>query len=259
MKERIKVKKKIIGFTAWICLMFMMFGMTVMAENKYEDIPVKGTVQNVEQNGDVVHYYRFKINTSGLFHFSGKSTNGIYDTGLKVSLCDAKGKVLETAYVNALTDKEDTIFVLKKGTYFMKVQTANAYILASDFKSFSGKAGATLSKAVSLKRGKVKQGLFYLGQKGKKIDYYKVVLKRPAKIQLKVEGKSNDPIVVKVTPAKSVKIKRSSITEEVYNTAKRITLQTVQGGVLPKGTYYIRVYRKSGSSKANGIYALKWN
>ena len=262
MKEKSRILSKLMGLAVIACVMAMLFGMTTFAANKYTNMTAKKVYTNFDQDNSITHYYKIKVKSSGLLAFSGygqySTAYSTYTRGLTVKLCNSRGKELDSTYVNAYSDYSSSAFYgVNKGTYMLKVQTPDAFVLTYDFKAIKEKSGTSLKKAVSLKKKKKTYGVMGIGESGKKVDYYKITLKKPAKIYLDIQGASSGSISVKVTPAKGIKLTGYAY-ESVYNNSRTMKLQTTKGGKLPKGTYYIRVYRTSKSSKVNGYYALKW-
>mgnify|MGYP003279728899 CR=1 FL=1 len=264
MKEKSRVLSKLMGLAVVACVMAMLFGMTTFAANKYTNMAAKKVYTNFDQDNSITHYYKINVKSSGLLRFSGfgqySTAYDTYSRGLTVKLCNSRGKELDSAYVNADSSYEysrEVSYGVNKGTYMLKVQTSDAFALTYDFKAFKEKSGTSLKKAVSLKKKKIKYGVVGIGESGKKVDYYKITLKKPAKIYLDIQGLSSGSISVKVTPAKGIRLSGSAYTS-VYNNSRTMKLQTTSGGKLPKGTYYIRVYRASKNPKVSGVYALKW-
>lgn len=262
MKKKSRILSKLMGLAVIACVMAMLFGMTTFAANKYTNMTAKKVYTNFDQDNSITHYYKINVKSSGLLAFSGygqySTTYSTYTRGLTVKLCNSRGKELDSTYVNAYSKYSKTVsYGVNKGTYMLKVQTPDAFALTYDFKAYKEKSGTSLKKAVSLKKKKIKYGVIGIGESGKKVDYYKMTLKKPAKIYLDIQGVSSGSISVKVTPAKGLRLSGSPYTS-VYNNSRSMKLQTTSGGKLPKGTYYIRVYRTATSSKVNGVYALKW-
>lgn len=257
MREK-KIWKRLAGLAAALCLMMLLSGMTVLAADKVENLALGQVYTNTDQDGSITHCYRFTVKNPGTLTVSATAiAGGNYYLGVNVSLCNARGKVLTTEYINAMSSVESmkaAVFGINKGTYQIKIQTPNTFILNTQFKKIVEKSGKTQKKAVSLKKGATRYGVVAIGESAKKTDWYKITLKSPAKIKLEFDSLSNRSLYATLVPSKSAGIRG---TYTIYRSGSA-TIQTTLGKNLPRGTYYLKVYRSVKDSSVNGIYSIKW-
>ena len=254
------VFKKLLGMLACVCLMALMLGMTTFAANKVENLALGQTVANTDEDASITHYYKFSVKKAGRISISAAAVSGNYALPLQISLCNAKGKVLDTKSLNAMSSVQSMVAVeygVNKGTYQLKVQTPYKYTLIAAYEKWDEKSGSTQKKAVALKKKSLKKGVVGIGESAKKADWYKVVLRKPAKIKLEFSTASSNYFYATIIPSKSTKI-RGTYTLYSWNRALTGTFGTTTGKKLPAGTYYIKVYRGTRDTKINGIYTLKW-
>lgn len=260
MKEKNMIRR-FLELAAVVCLMALMLGMTSLAADKVEGIAFGQTVTNTDEDASITHYYKFTVKKSGVINISAAGVSGNYPVGLNISLCNAKGKVLSTDYVNAMssyTDSQSVTFGVNQGTYRIKVQTPYRFVLAATYKSWPEKNGKTRTKAVSLKKKAVKKGVVGIGESAKKADWYKITLTKPAKIKLEFSVSANNYIYATIMPSKKTKINGSGVLSARNGTVENVFYST-GNKKLPAGTYYIRVWRGNyANSSTNGIYTLKW-
>lgn len=260
MKEKC-VLKRLLGMAAMVCLMTLMLGMTSLAANKVENIAFGQNVTNVDEDASITHYYKFTVKKPGAVFVGAVGVNGSYPMGLNISLCNAKGKVLSTNYVNSMSSDENSrevMFAVNKGTYQIKIQTPYKFVITTSYQNWPEKCGNVRTKAVSLKKKVLKKGVVGIGESAKKADWYKITLKKSAKITLEFASQSNNYLYAMVVPSKKTKIGGTG-RMYVKNASYRTTFTTTAGKKLPAGTYYIKVWRgDSGNSSTNGIYTLKW-
>lgn len=260
MREK-RMLRKLVEMAALVCLMTLMLGMTSLAANKVEGIAFGQTVTNMDEDASIVHYYKFTVKKPGAISISAMGANGNYSVGLNISLCNAKGKVLSTSYVNAnssYVDSQSVIFGVNKGTYQIRIQTPYRFALIAGYKNWPEKSGNVRTKAVSLKKKAVKKGVVGIGESAKKADWYKITLKSPAKITLEFATQSNNYLYAMIVPSKKTKISGTGKMPAKNNSCQS-TFSTTTGKKLPAGTYYIKVWRGDyANSSTNGIYTLKW-
>lgn len=259
--ERKSMLKRLLGMAAAVCLMALMLGMTSMAANKVETIGMGQEITNFDEDASITHYYKFNVKKPGAVFVSAVGVNGNYFVGLNISLCNAKGKVLSTNYVNSASSYEDSrevMFAVNKGTYQIKIQTPYRFALTSSFSAWPEKSGKVRTKAVALKKKVQKKGVVGIGESVKKADWYKITLKKPAKITLEFAVQSNNYLYAMIVPSKKTKIGGNG---RMYarNAVYKSTFTTTTGKKLPAGTYYIKVWRGDyGNAATNGVYSLKW-
>ncbi len=261
MMERRGIGKKLAGMAAAVMLMVLMMGMTSLAAAKTEGLGFGQAITNMDEDASIVHYYKFQVKKPGAVSVSAVGVSNGYYVGLNIALCNAKGKVLEECYVNNMSSYEDSrqvTFGVNKGGYQIRIQTPYRYVLSSAFQSWPEKSGNTRTKAVTLKRKALKKGVVGIGESAKKADWYKIVLKKPAKFSLEFSAYCNRYLYVTVIPSKKAKIGGSG-NMYVRNSTMTQNYRTTTGKKLPAGTYYVRVWRGAGGNSAtNGIYTLRW-
>ncbi len=272
MKEK-RIWKKILGFGAAICMMALMLGMTTLAANKVEGLALGTKVQNTDMDPGITHCYKFKLKKPALVVISGltfEQYNGnVQSDYLNYSICTAKGKKIYADSVKADSSYEASqvqVFGLNKGTYQIKIKEGRIFQFIVSAKNYPDQSGKSQKKAVKLVQKRAKKGVLGLGESAKKADWFKIVLKKPAKIRLTLEASTTRPIWLDFSAGKDTKltsIQRKPVTSHSSNgiiTAEyglRSSLSSTLKN-LPKGTYYVKVYRGSKDSKINGIYEIKW-
>ena len=259
--KKSNVFRKLLGMAAAVCMMALLLGMTTLAADKVETIAFGETKENYDQDAGIVHYYKFQVKQPGLISVTGvAATLAGIPRDLRVSLCDAKGKVLTTDYVNAMNSVVKS-YAVNKGVYQFKVQAAEKFIISTGHKKYIEKSGTTQKKAVSMKKKKAITGVVGIGESAKKTDWYKIVLKKSARITLECDVVSSSNIYIEVIPSKKITSIRGKHTIALGNERGergKVTFQTTTGKKLPTGTYYIKVHRNSRNASTNGIYRIKW-
>lgn len=260
MKQK-SVWKRLLEMAAMVCMLTLMLGITSLAADKVENLALGQAVTNVDEDGSITHCYKFSVKSSGAVTVSAMGVNGSYYTGLYISLCNAKGKELTKEYVNGASDNTSTqavTFGVNKGTYQIKIQTPYRFVLQANFTKYQEKSGSSQKKAVAIKKGVVKKGVVGIGEAAKKVDWYKITLKKSAKITLTFDTVANSSIYATIIPSKSTKVK-GTYDMWSYNQPVSRVFQLMPGSrKLPAGTYYVKVYRGRKDASVNGIYALKW-
>lgn len=263
MKQNSKLLSKLLGLAAVVCLSAMLFGMTTMAAS-VQKFTVGKQINKLDTGSDV-RYYQFTVKRPGVLQLLGTrvSSYGSY-YGLDVRMCNSKGKALDRyssyTYINQQNPANSRVaaFALNKGTYRIKVQTGDVYSIATAFTSFKEKSGSKESKAVSLKKKRTVKGVLGLGESGKKADYYKITLKKPAKIYLDIKA-YGDRAYVEIRGAKS---NRTSIYGKTKTNKKtQVTTFTCYGRGrrnLPKGSYIIKISKIAKKSYYSSAYEMKW-
>ncbi|MDY3918714.1 MAG: hypothetical protein SOZ59_06885 [Candidatus Limivivens sp.] len=248
-------KTKLLGILALTFLLTMLCQMTTMAATKTQTLTSGKWVKNTTQKYGDVYYYKIVVPKTGYLAVEGYGFSNYSDSrySLSVKLCDSKKKELET-YRTSLTSSHSckSYYGVKKGTYYLKVEDSN-YRLRYSFKAVTEKSGTAQKKAVSVPKNKTVGGLAIAGEKGTKIDYYKITLTKAQKITFTFGAKANSWIQFKIVPANTKQIIFGS---SVYRWDTTETVVTKDK--FPKGTYYIQVYRMSNDADTSGYYTLKW-
>ena len=256
--KKSNVFRKLLGMAAAVCMMALLLGMTTLAADKVETIAIGEEKVNLDQDGTITHYYKFQIKKPAYIGISGyaQTMTGV-NMGMNIALCDAKGKVLAAGYVDAVNSRIAACGV-NKGTYQIRVQNAEAFMIKIAKQDYPEKSGGTQKKAVSLKKKKTITGVVGLGESGKKADWYKITLKKSAKITLNYKVYSNDNIYIDLIPSKKTAGIKGTSSVWVKNQKGKVTFQTTTRKNLPKGTYYIKVHRVNKRPSVNGAYKIKY-
>ncbi|MEY8428331.1 hypothetical protein AALA00_11565 [Lachnospiraceae bacterium 46-15] len=252
------VFRKLLGMAAAVCMMALLLGMTTLAADKVETIAIGEEKINLDQDATITHYYKFQLKKPAYIGISGYAqTMAGVNMGMNIALCDAKGKVLATDYVDVVNSRV-AMFGVNKGTYQIRVQNAEAFMIKMAKQDYPEKSGGTQKKAVSVKKKKTVTGVIGLGESGKKADWYKITLNKSAKITLNYEVYSNENIYIELIPSKKTAGIKGKSWVWAKNVRGKVTFQTTTRKNLPKGTYYIKVHRMNKKSSVNGAYKIKY-
>ena len=203
-----------------------------------------GSTIAVGQKDAQTNYFKFKATQTGYLKVG--SSEG-YD---KIALCNSKKKALSNyTYAGYVP----TYGVKKGSTYYIKVAAGSnydgGYQLQVTNKKITEKSGKKKSKAVTIKKKKTKKGTIIAGSS--QADWYKFKLGGKKKVTLTMKGATNNKLKVVVYNKKGKKVS-SAYNYNYYN--NKLTLKSYVK--LPKGTYYIKVYR--GTKTSSGWYSLSW-
>jgi hypothetical protein len=199
-------------------------------------------------------YYKVSASKAGSITFNLKTEYSSYVTLFNSS----KKAISEKVYVPATSGK--AVFAVKKGTYYVKVKPSSDYVFVkSTFKAITDKSGSKKSKAKSLTVGgkAISASVLATDKKGAS-DWYKFTNKKTKKIMVTFTGSvSSGEIELEFFNAKGESfgtVKINSVDEDAsFNPYSASYLSTSK--TLPKGTYYIKVTKKS--TKTSGTYSLK--
>ena len=134
---------------------------------------------------------------------------------------------------------------VKKGTYYVKVDTDAAYKIRYTFETAADKKNTTKKKAVSLKQKKTVKGLFVINEK--KSRWYKVKLKKTQTLKLTLNASTDKyGFWYQITDSKGKKIVSN---QELPRGKKQFKKK------LKAGTYYLEI----APTGATGSYSVKWN
>lgn len=112
------------------------------------------------------------------------------------------------------------------------------------------KSGASLKKAVSVKKNKTIQGYILPGKKAS--DWYKIKVPKTKKVKFFVRNKFSDQCYFDIYNKSGKKLK----TKQKIDKNRRNVRSKTKYVRLPKGTYYIKIYNKTKGD--SGGYTLKW-
>lgn len=152
----------------------------------------------------------------------------------------------------------DTTFIgVKKGTYKISLKGAPLYSVKLSFTKIKETSAKTSKKkAAKIKKGKLNKGIIVTNSK--KVHWYKIKNPKNQKLNIAFDARKmtdGGSGTIKIT-AYFPKGKAQSITARAGDSGKfYIRYGTVGTKKALKGTYYIKVESKGGTS---GYYTLKW-
>jgi len=207
-------------------------------------------------------YHKIKVPKDGYITLQGYSWHPFSTSkqSMRVQLCNSKKKLL-TNRIQFLSSGNSSYsgkkaftnyFAVKKGTYYIKAE-GYQHKLKYTFKAVKDQGGSSKAKAKNIGKGKTVKGLLTAGEKGNKIDWYKITLPKAQKIKFTYDGRACNWLQFKVVAANpNVYISGASS----YCWGKKETATTK--GAFPAGTYYIQVSRMSNNKDASGYYTVSW-
>ena len=188
------------------------------------------------------------------------------DESLSITILNSKKKEL-TYYSSDDTRKKNQYrfsWAVKRGTYYLAVMGNANYKLRYAFTQVKkvSRAGKTMKKAVTLKRGKTVKNLLFYDNKNFSGHFYKLNVPKDSKVVVacnsKLTGNDFSNLFVQIY------VKRGGKYRQVNTKGKLIPKDSVEwygmegkdsvSFKLSKGTYYLRALSISGS----GYYTLKW-
>lgn len=198
-------------------------------------------------------YYKVDISKTGIISLDIAGKYGSY-----VSLCNSEKKEISSqAYVFSDTSSNysKVVFAVKKGTYYVKVKASNdAFRIRSTFTAVADASGASKKNAKTIKVGETKKGIVLSEDKTSKNDWFKFTLSKATKIDIELKGNcSSGKIRFELTSTGLSGSITSYITTTDYS--KTLEAQTWTTKTIPKGTYYIRLYKDS--KETSGNYSVK--
>ncbi|BCJ94375.1 hypothetical protein acsn021_19440 [Anaerocolumna cellulosilytica] len=174
----------------------------------------------------------------------------------RITLLNSKKKAIsDEAYVYTSDGKAS--FAVPKGTYYLKVSgSSDTYRIKSTFKAITDNSGTTKAKAKKLTAGKAVNGLVTPGEKAGKVDWYKVTLSKSQTVDITFTGSVSSGEIHLEFYGNGIS---GSITKYIssVDSDKSFSAQTYDSTKLPKGTYYIKVTKKTKNT--SGSYTLKFN
>lgn len=199
-----------------------------------------------------VTYLKFKPTVSG--YVTVNMLKGYYDTSADITLCTSKKKALSEAiwvYAGSSTSNKAVFGVKKNTTYYLKITNVSgrAGVKFTQTK-VSEKSGSSRKKAKTLKKNSTAKGTIVAGSST--TDWYKIKVTKSQKVKITTKGNMSGNL--KMQLYKSNGKKYGWDVTALYGIGDSNTYTT--SSKLPKGTYYIKIYR--GNSKSNGYYTLKW-
>ncbi|WP_312368856.1 pre-peptidase C-terminal domain-containing protein, partial [Lachnoclostridium sp.] len=195
--------------------------------------------------------YKITIEETGYISVK-METDSPYGSIAYMSILDSKKKELEKEeYVNV--QRKDTMYYgVKKGTYYIKVRSSvGIYSISYSFQKVKDNGAAKKADATALSLGgKAKSGVILADSKDTTAEWFKFTLKESTKIAINVSGNTNNTMRFEM---------ESDSVNFIFNNLK-ITNNTKERtgtftNALPKGTYYIKVYK--GTSGSSGNYSVQ--
>ncbi|WP_310602505.1 pre-peptidase C-terminal domain-containing protein [Anaerosporobacter sp.] len=201
-------------------------------------------------------YYKYVPTKTGYItvsteHFEDYGSNNI-------TLCNSSKKAISNEVYTSPTStySKKAVFAVKKGTtYYIKARTSSkGYRIKCKVTGVTESSGAKKTSAKTLTIGKAKKGVILSEDKTTTSDWYKFTLTKATKLNLVVMGNcSSGNLKVELTSASIGGSVKFTISSTDYEGSK--SLETYTSKSLPKGTYYIRVYKDD--KKASGNYSIK--
>jgi len=203
-------------------------------------------------------YYKYKASKNGYLTVKEEfiDVDGSGTGNADITLCNNKKKeITENVYTTTSQKSNQAVFAVKKGkTYYIKVSSSYAYRIKSSFTSVADTSGSKKAKAKTLAFGKAATGLIFAEDKTSAVDYYKFTLTSACKPTFILKGNATGTIYFDVI---GTNIYGGSgyakINDYGYKGSSKIQLSDNRN--LPKGTYYIKVY-KDYDKDATGNYSI---
>lgn len=172
-----------------------------------------------------------------------------------LSLLDQNKKRISGQYDRWVN--QTMFFGVEKGkTYYFRInigrfsQNNRPSVIQLTNHAVKEKSGASLKKAVSVKKNKTVQGYILPGKKGN--DWYKIKVPKTKRVKFFVRNKFSDKCYFDIYSTRGKKLK----TKKKIDKNRNIVHSKTKYVRLPKGTYYIKVYNKTKGD--SGGYTLKW-
>lgn len=253
--------RRFLMLAAAFALIFCMKSTANAAGTQVVDMQKSGKVyiyKGMLEDNHTTVYHRFVVQKSGILAVAGSqiSTYGTY--GMNVSLCDKNKRVLESYRSSYVSTDEPVTYWVKPGTYYLKVENYQYYVLSASSKNVADRGGASKKKATNIKQKKTITGVLPAGEKGSKADWFKFKMTKDKKLQLNLEANGNTGVTFYLY-GPSYK-KGTSI--YLYNQSQKcysINAFTRKKAKIKKGTYYIKVVRTTKKNTVSAGYSIKWS
>jgi hypothetical protein len=224
----------------------------------YCEVPNKD--QTLKKGESVVGYLSYnlketlyKINIEETGYIGVKmETDNPYGGVAYMSILDSKKKELEKEEYANVQRKDTLYYGVKKGTYYIKVRSSiGIYTISYNYQKIKNKKTTKKADATALSvGGKAISGVVLADSKDTTAEWFKFTLKESTKIAINVSGNTNNTIRFEIE-SDSVKFYLSNL--RITNNTKENTGTFTKA--LPKGTYYIKVYK--GTSGSSGNYSVQ--
>ena len=197
-------------------------------------------------------YFKFKAKYTGWMDVQVEMETFEFGNGeITVALLDSRRKRVSYVYdfEEDLPNYTLTFGVKKGSTYYIRVGEVNDlpdnYKIKVENRSYNDSYGKTKKKAKRIKRNKTKFGTFIAGSKNR-VKWYKIKLTTAQRINFnfnKFYANEYDS--------------KYGIVGKFYNSnGKNISNSINKGKILPRGTYYLKVYVKG--TYCSGVFDFKW-
>lgn len=259
------MKKKVRYLLVAIIVLTALCGLNTFAASKTVELKNKksyiqdGYPEGVNENDTI--YHKIVVPRTGYLTIYGAQYSDYgYSSNLYFRFTNSKKQTLHSN-VYCHTSETDSYrpcayIAVTKGTYYVAVKGVKRYQILYHFQSVNEKSGSKQSKAVKISRGKTIKGLLKRKETNKKYDWYKIVLssKRKLKITFTSGSSSAGYVWCQLVPAN----KRMIISNSIMSTRDQQGVFTTKNS-LPKGTYYLKVYKGTNIGKNDSaFYSIKW-
>ena len=204
-------------------------------------------------------YYKYKAPKNGYLtvkeEFIDLEGDGIGNAD--ITLCNNKKKeISDDVYVSTSDKDNQAVFAVKKGkTYYIKVSSYYAYRIKPSFTAVSESSGSKKTKAKTLSFGKAANGLIFAEDKTSVVDYYKFTVTSSCKPTFILKGNATGNIHIDIIGSNVYGgSKYATINSYGFKGSSKIQLSDNRN--LPKGTYYIKVYKDSYDKETTGNYSI---
>lgn len=200
-------------------------------------------------------YYKVTVSKPGIITINVDSEYSSY-----VTLCNSSKKAISDETSSSSTNGKFT-YATSKGTYYVKVKTSSDYAyVKSTTKAITDASGTTKAKAAKLTvNGSKKNGLVVTSDKANKADWFKFSNPKNQKITVYFNGAiTSGDLEIEFFDSKgeSFGTKKFSIySDGDASFSPYVGSFASTSGKLPKGTYYIKVTKKT--AKASASYSIQ--
>lgn len=202
-------------------------------------------------------YYKITVSKPGTITFNVDSEYTSY-----VTLCNSSKKAISEENSSISTNGKFT-YATSKGTYYVKVKTSSDYAyVKSTTKAITDASGSTKAKSAKLTvNGSKKNGLVVASDKTSKADWFKFSNPKNQKITVYFNGViTSGELEIEFFDSKgeSFGTKRLSIySDGDASFSPYVGSFASTSGKLPKGTYYVKITKKTAKSSASYSIQIK--
>lgn len=204
-------------------------------------------------NTDKAIYYKVKANKAGTITFNVEGQYSSY-----VTLCNSKKNAITSKKFIAATEGNKVVYGVKKGTYYIKVNTNSDTIkVKSTFKAITQKKNTTKKKATKLQFKKKATTIVLTTDAKGSCAWYKFNNTKKKKVIVMYKSSLTEDLEISFYDAKGEKYGSKKISSGIERT-DGFTPYTIVNGFttkkLSRGTYYIKV--KKLNKKGTGTYSI---